>query len=218
MLILECVRAVTTSSVSRLHWNKMSAWNLAMREEKEWVSTNLRRPRAGSGYMGRLGFMGEYAKEVAKVYEEKREYNAEKVKEMNKEGRIGTMESLKRVQTGSEAFVRNSKSLDTQIWRYSVLTKQVAYLGNHGIHTVLCVIPTKFPTPALNSAGYGVAHYKLILDSRRCFEECRTMCDGWESCQQAIELLSVPETFEGTAGWDKLPTLVTSATLAIISM
>jgi len=65
--------------------------------------------------MGRLGFMGEYAKEVAKVYEEKREYNAEKVKEMNKEGRIGTMESLKRVQTGSEAFVRNSKSLDTQI-------------------------------------------------------------------------------------------------------
>jgi hypothetical protein len=34
MQILERALAVTTSKVSRLHCNKMSAWNLAMREEK----------------------------------------------------------------------------------------------------------------------------------------------------------------------------------------
>ena len=48
MQILECARAVTTSKVSRLRCNKMSAWNLAMREEKELVSADLRRPKAGS--------------------------------------------------------------------------------------------------------------------------------------------------------------------------
>jgi len=70
-----------------------------MREEKESVSTDLRRPKADFGYKGRLGFTGEYAKEVGNVYEEKREYYEEKVEEMNEEGRVGTMESLKRVQT-----------------------------------------------------------------------------------------------------------------------
>jgi len=99
MQILQCARAVTTSKVSRLRCNKMSAWNLAMREEKESVSADLHRPKTGSGYKRWLGFTGEYAKEVANVYEEKREYYEEKVKEMNKEGRVGTMEILKRAQT-----------------------------------------------------------------------------------------------------------------------
>ena len=35
MQILERARAVTTSKVSRLRCKKMSAWNLAMREEQE---------------------------------------------------------------------------------------------------------------------------------------------------------------------------------------
>jgi len=70
MQILERAKPVTTSKVSRLRCNKMSAWNLAMREEKELVSADLRRPKAGSGYKGRLGFTGEYAKKVANVYEE----------------------------------------------------------------------------------------------------------------------------------------------------
>jgi hypothetical protein len=74
----------------------MSAWNLAMREEKDSVSADLCRSKAGCGCQRRHGLMGEYPKEVANVYEEKREYYEEKVKEMNEEGRIGTMESLKR--------------------------------------------------------------------------------------------------------------------------
>ena len=43
------------------------------------------------------------------------------------------------------------------------------------------------------------------------------MCDSLDLCQQASKLLSVPMTFEGTAGRDKLRTLVSSAILAIIS-
>jgi hypothetical protein len=111
MQILERARAVTTSKVSRLRCNKMSAWNLAMREEEELVSADLRRPKAGSGYKGRLGFTGEYAKEVANVYEEKREYYEEKVKEMNEEGRVGTMESLKRAQMKGVKLLRETASL-----------------------------------------------------------------------------------------------------------
>jgi len=111
MQILERARAVTTSKVSRLRCNKMSAWNFAMREEKESVSADLRRPKAGFGYKGRLGFTGEYTKEVANVYEEKREYYKEKVKEMNEEGHVGTMESLKRAQTKGVKLLRETASL-----------------------------------------------------------------------------------------------------------
>jgi hypothetical protein len=93
----------------------------------------------------------------------------------------------------------------------------VAYLGNHGVHTVLLVIPSKIPARALNSADYRAAYYKLILDSGRSLEEFKTMCDGSDLHQQASKLLSVPKTFEGTAGRDKLRTLVSSAILAIIS-
>jgi len=74
MQILQRARAVTTSKVSLLRCNKMRAWNLAMMQEKESVSADLRRPKAGHGYKGWLGFTGEYAKEVANVYKDKREY------------------------------------------------------------------------------------------------------------------------------------------------
>jgi len=43
------------------------------------------------------------------------------------------------------------------------------------------------------------------------------MCDGLDLHQQASKLLLVPETFEATAGRDKLRTLVSSEILAIIS-
>jgi hypothetical protein len=52
-----------------------------------------------------------YAKEVANVYEENREYYEEKVKEMNEEGRLGTMESLKRSQTKGVKLLRETASL-----------------------------------------------------------------------------------------------------------
>jgi len=111
MQIPECARAVTTSKVSRLRCNKLSAWNLAMREEKESVSAYLCRPKPGSWYQGRLGFTGGYAKEVANVYEEKRQYYEEKVNKMNEEGRVGTMESLKRAQTEGVELLRQTASL-----------------------------------------------------------------------------------------------------------
>jgi len=43
-----------------------------------------------------------------------------------------------------QAFARNHKSLDTQIWRYTVLTKHVTYISNQGIDKVLLVIPQRF--------------------------------------------------------------------------
>jgi hypothetical protein len=73
----------------------MIAWNLGMMKEKESVSANLPRPKTGCGYTGQLGFTGEYAKDLANHYEEMREYYEDKVKEMNEEGHLGTMESLK---------------------------------------------------------------------------------------------------------------------------
>ena len=89
----------------------MSAWNLAMREEKESVSADLLRPKTGFVYTVRLRLTGEYAKEVANVYEEKREYYKQIVKEMNEEGRVGTMESLKRAQTKGVKLLRETASL-----------------------------------------------------------------------------------------------------------
>jgi len=99
MQILKHARAVTTSKLSRLLCNKMSAWNLAMREEKESVSADLRTPKAVFGYKGWLRFPGLYAKKVANVYAKKREYYGEKVKLMKEESHVGTLENLKRAQT-----------------------------------------------------------------------------------------------------------------------
>jgi len=111
MQILERARAVTTSKVSRLRCNNISTWNLAMREERESVSADLRRPKAGPGYQGQLGFPAEYAKEVVNVYAEEREYYKEKVTEINEEGHVGTMESLKRAQTKGVRLLRETASL-----------------------------------------------------------------------------------------------------------
>ena len=83
MQILEHARAVTTSILSRLLSNKMSAWNVAMREEMESVSANLRRPKPGSGYTGWLGFTVEYTNKVVNIYEDKRNYYKDKLMEMN---------------------------------------------------------------------------------------------------------------------------------------
>jgi hypothetical protein len=93
----------------------------------------------------------------------------------------------------------------------------VAYLGNHSVHTVLLDMPAKIAARALNIALYRAAYYKLILDSGRSLKECKTMCDISDLHQQASKLLLVLMTFEGTAGRDKLKTLVSSAILAIIS-
>jgi hypothetical protein len=93
----------------------------------------------------------------------------------------------------------------------------VANLGNHGVHTVLLIIPTKIPARAVNSDSYRAAYYKLILDSGRSLEDFKTMYDGSDLHQQSSKLLSVPETIEGTAGRHKLRMLVSSAILAFIS-
>jgi len=111
MQILERARALTASKVSRLGCNKMSTWNLAMREEKESVSTDLRRPKAGFGYKVLLGFTRVYAKEVVNVYEENMEYYEEKVEEIHEEGRLGKTESLKRVHTKGVKLLRETASL-----------------------------------------------------------------------------------------------------------
>jgi len=60
-----------------------------MLEEKELVSADPCGPKAGSGYMGQLGFTGEYTQEVVNLYEETREYYDQRIKEMNGQGRMG---------------------------------------------------------------------------------------------------------------------------------
>ena len=111
MQILNRARAATTSKVFRLHCTKMSAWNLPMSEEKESVSADLRRPKAGSEYKWQIGFTGEYAKLLANVYEEKREYYDEKVNEINEEGQVGTLKCLNRAQTKRVKLLRETTSL-----------------------------------------------------------------------------------------------------------
>jgi hypothetical protein len=111
MQLIDRARPVTTAKVSRLRCNKMRSWNIAMREEKESISADLRRPKAKFGYKGRVVLTGEYAKEVANVYEEKREYYKEKVQDMKAVGRIGIMQSFKRAQTKRVKLWREMASL-----------------------------------------------------------------------------------------------------------
>lgn len=46
-----------------------TAWDIAMREGKHTIDIQIVKPVAGMGYNGRVGFDGQYLKEVKKNYD-----------------------------------------------------------------------------------------------------------------------------------------------------
>ncbi|KAF8533794.1 hypothetical protein BDD12DRAFT_809894 [Trichophaea hybrida] len=69
---------ITIAAAKRLRINKLSGWQVAMREEKGLVATELKQPVSGKGYKGRKGFDGRYSQHVADVYQDpKRELHKE---------------------------------------------------------------------------------------------------------------------------------------------
>ena len=58
--------APVSSRLKRSH--KKTAWDVAMREGKNSIETDIVKPVAGMGYHGRAGFDGQYLKEVRKLY------------------------------------------------------------------------------------------------------------------------------------------------------
>ncbi|KAF8536788.1 hypothetical protein BDD12DRAFT_807499 [Trichophaea hybrida] len=90
--ILEQSLNITIAAATRLHFNKLSGWQVAMREEMELVATDLRQPIFDKGYKGRNLFDGRYSQHDTEVYQdpEKRKFCMKRAEEINKEGRSGS--------------------------------------------------------------------------------------------------------------------------------
>ncbi|KAF8523046.1 hypothetical protein BDD12DRAFT_904759 [Trichophaea hybrida] len=182
--ILERSLNITIAAAKRLRFNKLSGWQVAMREEKELVATDLRQPVSGKGYKGRKGFDGRYSQHVAEVYQdpEKRECYMKRAEEINEEGRVGLLNSLKSTQ---------KKSLN---W----LTKFLHELAGNEVHLIVMAVPSKAKPILFTSAGFGGAYYKLIVQSGRGQDEFITTCEGGALLQEAAK--ATTSTYNGTSG------------------
>ncbi|KAF8542794.1 hypothetical protein BDD12DRAFT_802556 [Trichophaea hybrida] len=175
---------ITIAAAKRLRFNKLSGWQVAMREEKELVATDLRQPVSGKGYKGRKGFDGRYSQHVAEVYQdpEKREFYMKRAEEINEEGRVGLLTSLKSTQ---------KKSLNR-------LTKFLHELAGNEVHLIVMAVPSKAKPILFTSAGFGGAYYKLIVQSSRGQDEFITTCEGGALLQEAAK--ATTSTYNGTSG------------------
>ena len=83
--ILERSLDITVGAAKRLQVKKVSAWQVAMTEEKELMAHSVRQPIVGKGVYGRKGFDGRYAQHVSEAYRdpEKRAHYQERAKEIN---------------------------------------------------------------------------------------------------------------------------------------
>ncbi|KAF8538924.1 hypothetical protein BDD12DRAFT_883767 [Trichophaea hybrida] len=68
--ILERSLNFTIAAAKQLGFNKLSGWQVAMREEKDHIATDLRQPVSGNCYKGRKGFDGRYSQHVADLYQD----------------------------------------------------------------------------------------------------------------------------------------------------
>jgi hypothetical protein len=187
--ILRRALKITTATSKRLRFNKVSAWQVAMREERELVDQELRQPVAGKGYQGRKGFDGKYSQHVSGEYNndaEKRNAWQERATELNEYRGVGTLESLKTTQ---------KKSLKR-------LSKYLHELTDNEVHLILMAYPTKSKPLLFTSAGFGAAYYKLIVASGRSHDEFMTACEGGGILKQAASV-SKPG-YDGSAGRNKL--------------
>ncbi|KAF8533653.1 hypothetical protein BDD12DRAFT_898307 [Trichophaea hybrida] len=146
--ILEQSLNITIAAAKRLRINKLSGWQVAMREEKGLVATELKQPVSGKGYKGRKGFDGRYSQHVADVYQDpKRELYIKRAEEINEEGRVGRLTLLKSTQ---------KKSLNR-------LTKFLHELAGNEVHLIVMAVPSNAKPILFTSAGFGGAYYKLIV-------------------------------------------------------
>ncbi|KAF8534844.1 hypothetical protein BDD12DRAFT_894893 [Trichophaea hybrida] len=182
--ILERFLNITIAAATQLRFNKLPGCQVAMREEKELVATDLRQPVSGKGYKGRKGFDGRYSQHVAEVYQdpEKREFYMKIAEEINEEGRVGLLTSLKSTQ---------NKSLNQ-------LTKFLHELARNEVHLIVMAVPSKAKPILFTSAGFGGAYSKLIVQSSRGQDEFITTCEGGALLQEAVK--ATTSTYKGSSG------------------
>jgi len=145
MQILEYAKALTTFKLSRLPWHNTSSWNCKWWRKMNHVLLIYPDPRHGLGIWRDLGSR-ESAQWMLQMTILQRgstwKTNYRKSMYMEVQGLWrASKEHIRRVWSFCK---KQHVSLDTQIWRYWLQTKQVAYLSNHGVPTVLLVILPKF--------------------------------------------------------------------------
>lgn len=186
--ILSRALKITTATSKRLRFNKVSAWQVAMREESGLVDKTLLQPVAGKGYQGRKGFDGKYSKHVSEEYKdtEKRLAWSKRATELNADAGVGTLESLHTTQkTGLKR-----------------LSNYLHELTNNEVHVILMACPTKAKPLFFTSAGFGAAYYKLIVASGRSHDEFMTACEGGGLLKQAVSATN--SGYDGCLGRNKL--------------
>ena len=174
--ILQRSLDITASVARRLKVKKVSAWHVAMAEEKALISMEVRQPLVGKGLAGRKGFDGRYAQHVAAAYRdpEKREHYQQRAKEINAETRVGSLNPL----------------LTTQKHRLKRLTTYLTELSHHDMHLVLMVVPSKAKPVLFTTSGFAASYYKLLSKAGWGQDQFITICQGGTLLQEAAGLPS----------------------------
>ena len=178
--ILERSLAITAAAAKRLKIKKVSAWQVAMAEEKEFVTPEMRQPLAGKGTYGRKGFDGRYSHHVAEVYRDpaKREYYQRRAAEINAEPGVRTLNSLAGTQK------RASRQL----------IQHMIELADNEMHIVLMVVPSQAKPSLFTSSGFAASYYKLLSRDGRGHEQFMAICKGGALLQEAAGLPSASTT------------------------
>ena len=149
---------------------------MALTEEKDLFTLDIRQPLAGKGVDGRKEFDGRYAQHVAEVYRDpaKREHNQQRADEINAETRVGSLKSLRK----------------TQKHRLKRLTTHLTELGQNDMHIVLMAVPSKASPVLFTTSGFAASYYKLLSRDGRGQDQFITMCQGGKLLQDAAVLPS----------------------------
>ena len=176
--ILERSLDITASAAKRLKVKQVSAWHVAMAEEKELIALNIRQPQKGKGIDGRKGFDGRYAQHVAEVYRdpEKRQHYQQRADEINAQSRVGSLKSLKK----------------TQKHMLKRLTTYLTELSHIDMHLVLMAVPSKAKPVLFTTSGFAASYYKLLSRDGRGQDQFITICQGGKLLQDAAGLPRAP--------------------------
>lgn len=176
--ILDRSLAITAAAAKRLKIKKVSAWQVAMAEEKDLVEPEMKQPLIGKGLDGRKGFDGRYSHHVAAVYQdpEKKRHYQERAAEINAGSGVGVVKSLQGTQ---------KKALRQ-------LTQHLTSLADHEMHIVLMVVPSKAKPTLFTTSGFAASYYKLLSRDGRGHEQFMTICKGGALLNEATRLSNAP--------------------------
>lgn len=176
--ILERALDITSSAAKRLKVKKVSAWHVALAEEKDLFALEIRQPLPGKGADGRRGFDGRYAQHVAEAYRDpaKRAHYRQRADEINADTRVGSLVSLRKIQKH----------------RLKRLTTYLIELSHNDVHLVLMAVPSKAKPILFTTSGVAASYYKLLARDGRGQDQFITICQGGKLLQDAAGLPNVP--------------------------